>query len=229
MRPPALVTLVAVATVVGAAPGAATASAAEVRVDRACYADPGDRRDAVRLTGTGFTPGATYQVTLDGKPLAGGTGRTDAAGAMSGSFVAPRVASASRSARLHTFRLGVEEGVNAPETTFTVSRLLASFAPATGTLRTLVVRFSVFGFGLQAPARPLVYLHYVRPGGALQRTVRLGRASAPCGGLRSARRRLFDFGARRGLWRLQFDTRSRYDRGSARSSFLFYAVGARVR
>ena len=198
-------------------------------MDRGCFADPADRADTVRLTGTGFAPNAAYQVTLDGQPLAGGSGRTDAAGALAGSFVAPGVAAASRIARQHTFRLGVEERANAPETTFTVSRLYASFRPATGTLRTLKVRFSVYGFGLEGEAAPPVYLHYVRPDGRLERTVRLGTATGPCGFLRTKLRRLFGFAARRGTWRLQLDTRRSYTRGTKRSGFLFTRLGATVR
>ena len=162
--------LLVVGLLAAGAAAPAAASAAQVQVNRACFADPLDRADTVQLSGSGFTPDATYQVTLDGQPLAGGSGRVDASGAVSGSFVAPGVTSASRLARQHTYRIGVEEGANAPETTFTVSRLYASFRPATGTLSTLKVRFSVYGFGLQGDAAAPVYLHYVRPDGKLERT-----------------------------------------------------------
>ncbi len=212
------------------AAGAAPADAAEIGVGRSCFADPTDRADTVQLTGSGFTPNAAYQVTLDGQPLTGGNGRIDGAGNMSGRFVAPSVASASRIARQHRFRLGVQEGANQPVTTFTVSRLFASFKPATGDPLSLRVRFSMYGFGLQGLDEDTsIYLHYVGPSGRLARTVRLGRAGQACGFLRTKQRRLFGFTPRRGAWRLQFDTRKRYARGSSRSSFLFYTVGVAVK
>lgn len=217
-------------TLLAMAGSAATASAAEIGVGRPCFADPADRKDVVRLAGSGFDPNAAYQVTLDGQPLPGGNGTTDAAGNLSGRFVAPGVRSVSRSARQHTFRLGVQQGANRPETTFTVSRLLASFRPATGDPRSLRVRFSLYGFGLQGSGEaPPVYVHYVGPTGRLARTVRLGNPGQACGFLRTKRRRLFAFSPRAGKWRLQFDLRRRYTRGTSRSSFLHYTVRVGVR
>ena len=229
MRSRSVAFLASVLTLLALADGAAAASAAEIRVNRACFADPADREDTVQLSGSGFTPNAAYQVTLDGQPLTGGNGRTDAAGNVSGQFVAPSVGTVSRSARQHRFRLSVQEGANAPSTSFTVSRLFASFRPATGNPTTLRVRFSLYGFSLQGDARPPAYLHYVGPSGRVARTTRLGIATPPCGFLRTRRRRLFGFTPRRGAWRLQFDARKRYTRGTARSSFLFYTVGVNVK
>lgn len=208
--------------------GVPTASAAVITVDRPCYADPGQRQDTVRLAGSGFTPAAQYQVTLDGRPLPGGTGTTDGAGNLTGSFVAPELAAGSRR---HRYTLGVQEGANAPTTTFSVARLEADFTPSSGDPQTLRVRFAVFGFGLSGESRPDVYVHYVRPDtGKVQRTVRLGTAKSACGSItRTARRRLFPFPARRGTWRLQFDTSKGYRRGTGRSSFPFFTVAVKVR
>lgn len=226
MRPRSIALLLTIAAVVG---GAAPAQAAEIRVDRACFADPQDRQDTIQLTGSGFTPSAPYQVILDGQPLMGGNGSTDAAGNMSGRFVAPSVRTVSRVARQHRFRLSVREGVNEPTTSFTVSRLFASFKPATGNPTSLRVRFSLYGFSLQGDARPPVYVHYVGPSGRVARTTPLGNAAQACGFLRTSERRLFPFVPHRGAWRLQFDTRKRYARGTTRSGFLFYTVGVNVR
>jgi len=229
MRSRSVAFLLSVLTLFSLAGGATAASAAEIRVDRPCFADPSDREDTVQLSGSGFTPNSAYQVTLDGQPLTGGSGRTDGAGNVSGKFVAPSVRTVSRTARQHRFRLGVQEGANQPVTSFTVSRLFASFRPATGDPTTLRVRFSLYGFALQGAARPPIYVHYVGPSGRVARTTRLGSATRACGFLRTKRRRLFAFTPRRGGWRLQFDTRKRYTRGSARSSFLFYTVGVNVK
>jgi hypothetical protein len=234
-HPPMRSSALAAATVLAttawlAAAGAASAAAATIKVDRPCYADPSDRTDTVQLSGTGFTPGASYQVTLDGQPLAGGSGQIDAAGNMAGRFVAPSVTTASRLAHQHTFRLGVREGDNAPETPMTVSRLYASFKPTTGALATLSVRFSLYGFGLLGARRPPVYVHYVGPSGRVARSVRLGTATQACGFLRTPKRRLFAFSdPRPGAWRLQFDTRKSYTRGRPTSRFLFYTVPVTVR
>ena len=77
------------------------------------------------------------------------------------------------------------------------------------------MRFKVFGFGL-VTANPIVYLHYVRPNGKLKRTIRLGSAQGVCGQIkRTSRKKLFPFSAERGKWKLQFDTRKRYRKGSA--------------
>lgn len=211
-----------------AAPSAAQAAA--IAVDRACYADPSERRDTVRLTGTGFTPNAQYQLTVDGQPLAGGTGTADANGDVSGSFLSPELPSGSNQ---HTFTLGVQEGANAPVTTFTVSNLVADFSPASGDPKTLRVRFRFFGFGLSdaAPPPTPVYVHYVRPGdGKLQKTVRLGTARGACGAIaRTARRKLFPFTPRAGTWKLQFDAQPKYVRGTAKTKFLFFTIPVRVR
>jgi hypothetical protein len=205
-----------------AAPGAA--SGAQIATDRGCYLD----KRNVTLSGTGFTPGAPYQVTLDGQPITGGTGRVDPAGGVTGTFV-PRLSDQGARIRQHRYTLAVQEGSNTAATQFTVTKFLADFNPASGDPKRLRVRFSVYGFGLSAP-NPEVYLHYVRPDGKLRRTIRLGRAKGSCGAIkRTARKRLFPFDAARGTWRLQFDTNREYRVGKPSSDFLFYTVGVRIR
>lgn len=204
--------------------GPATASAAEIRVDRSCYLQTGSAAPTVDLTGSGFTPGAAFQVLLDGRPILGGTGTVDPNGTIRGRVTAPLLGGADE--ERHT--IDVQEGANAARARFTVTRFLADFAPSRGNPATLRVRFEVAGFGLATP-RPNVYLHYVRPNGRLRQTIRLGRARGSCGRIaRTARRRLFPFQAEPGRWRLQFDTSRRYRRGTERSDFLYYAVGVRV-
>ncbi|MCW3039671.1 MAG: hypothetical protein JWM31_1576 [Solirubrobacterales bacterium] len=221
-----LIVFLPVLVLLGTVPSAA--SAASIAVDRACYADPGQRKDTVRLTGAGFTPSAQYQVTLDGQPLTGGTGTTDAAGNLSGSFTAPQLAAGVHE---HAYTLGVQEGPNAPSARFTVSTLLADFTPPSGDPKTLRVRFSVFGFGLSGIAAPAVYVHYVRPDtGRVQQTIRLGTGTGACGSVRQTKkRRLFPFAARKGTWRLQFDSSRTYRKGTSKSPFLFFAVAVKVR
>lgn len=222
--------LLATVPVVALAAAVPAAHAAEIHLDRACYADPAQRADAIVLAGSGFTPNAAYQVTLDGRPLPNGTGTSDGTGAVAGNLPAPSLTTTvGQKVYQHTFTLGAMEGANAPTAQFTVSKLFATFTPASGNPKTLKVRFKLYGFGLAGATAPAIYLHYVRPDGTLQKTYRLGTGRGPCGSLSTSRRRLFPFAARRGSWKLQFDTSRRYVRGTSSSSFLFYTLGVTVR
>jgi hypothetical protein len=210
----------AVLAVAAAIPAAA--SAAQIQTDRSCYQDaPG----TIAVSGNGFEPNQSYQVTLDGQALPNGTGTTDAAGGIAGSFPTPQLAGSG----VHAYTLGVVQGANAATTGFSVTPFLADFSPGQGNPKTLRVRFKVFGFGL-VTANPIVYLHYVRPNGKLKRTIRLGKAQGVCGQIkRTSRKKLFPFSAERGKWKLQFDTRRSYHKGVRGSNFLFYTVGVRIR
>jgi hypothetical protein len=202
---------------------APAARAAQVATDRSCYLE--STQTKVTMSGNGFTPGATYQVLLDGQPLPNGTGTVDASGNVSGTFTPPALSGDKEA----THKLTVQEGANSAESAFSVTRFLADFTPGAGNPATLRVRFQVFGFGLASANQP-VYVHYVRPNGKLKRTVKLGTARGTCGKIeRTARRRLFPFRAERGGWKLQFDTSKRYRKGTSSSEFLFYTLGVRVR
>lgn len=234
---PSRATLVIATTLLTAAAAAHAeapppAPAPVIAVDRGCYADPSVRGERVRMSGTGFTPGATYQVSLDSQPLPGGTGTVDAEGKVGGSLAAPSLAAVGRNTTMHQYRLRVQEGASQPETTFRVTTLRAAFSPDRGDPRTLFVRFRAFGLalGLDPGSLPRpVFVHYVTPGGRLKRSVRLGRTAGPCGTLRpTARKRLFPFVPSAGLWKLQFDTRQKYTRGTADAAFAYYTVGVRV-
>ena len=210
----------AVLAVAAAVPAAA--SAAQIQTDRSCYQD---NTGTVAVSGNGFEPNQSYQVTLDGQPLPNGTGTTDAAGGIAGSFPTPELAGNS----VHAYTLGIVQGANVPTTGFSVTPFLADFTPGSGNPKTLHVRFKVFGFGL-VTANPIVYLHYVRPNGKLKRTIRLGKAQGVCGQIkRTSRKKLFPFSAERGKWKLQFDTRKSYRKGVQGSNFLFYTVGVTIR
>lgn len=222
--------LVLAAAVLGlGAPAAAQAAA--IQVDRSCYLE--DKRSRVTLSGAGFTPGASYQVTLDGEPLPGGVGQVDETGAIAGAFAAPAL---GRDEVEQPFVLGVREGSTTVTTRFSVTTFLADFRPSTGDPRSLRVRFNAFGFGLVqkdplAPATPVLRVHYVPPkGGGKARTYRLGTMKGPCGRIdRTRLRRLFPFAPRAGQWKLQFDTNPRYRRGTSTSAFQYFTVGVRIR
>jgi hypothetical protein len=200
----------------------AAASAAQIQTDRSCYQD---NTGTVAVSGNGFEPNQPYQVTLDGQPLPNGTGTTDAAGGIAGSFPTPELDRSS----VHAYTLGIVQGANAPTTSFSVTPFFADFTPGSGNPKTLHVRFKVFGFGL-VNANPIVYLHYVRPNGKVKRTIKLGRAQGVCGQIkRTSRKKLFPFNAERGHWKLQFDTHKAYRKGQAGSDFLFYTVGVTIK
>lgn len=218
----------AAAAVLAAALPAAPARAATVETDRSCYLERAGSRPVVAMRATGYTAGARYQVVLGNQPLQGGTGNFDGAGAMSGRFTPPALG--GRTFERHV--LSVQEGSNSASATFGVTRFGADFSPTSGDPARMRVRFRAFGFGIdEAAPSPEVFVHYVRPDGSRHTTVRLGRATGPCGSIaRTAKRRLFPFKVRaRGTWRLQFDTSRSYRRGTDASDFLFFTLPVRIR
>ena len=155
-----------------------------------------------------------------------GTATADDLGAVQARFDAPQVPGGHRESNPV---LELSDGTTRATTRLPVTRFRASFSPATGDPATMLVRFTVDGFGL-LDAQPDVYLHYVGPNGRLRETVALGRARGVCGHLRTpSPRRLFPFRARAGTWTLQFDTRKTYRRGRIdRPGFLFFTRRVRV-
>jgi hypothetical protein len=216
--------LLAVAGLLAAAAPAA-AQAAEIHTDRDCYLQTD--KTTVSVQATGFPAGLPATVSLDGQPLEGGSTAIGGDGTMTGAFNPPGLA---RRELQETFTLAVDAAGTTATTRFTVTRFRATFTPSRGDPAKLRVRFAVHGFGLDRPGQ-MVYVHYVAPGGKLRKTVALGHARGQCGAIpRTAKRRLFPFAhPKHGKWRLQFDTSRRYVKGTAKSSFLFYTVGVRVR
>ena len=198
----------------------ATAGAAAVELNRACYLE-GAR---VGVSATGFAPRTEVQVRRNGTLI--GTTTTDDIGAVEAGFDAPSLPSGRREA---SYVLELSDGTTKASTRMPITRFHASFSPATGDPATMLVRFAVDGFGL-LDAQPDVFLHYVAPNGTLRKTVELGRARGVCGHLRTpAPQRLFPFRARAGTWTLQFDTRRAYRRGRIdRPGFLFFTRRVRV-
>jgi hypothetical protein len=199
----------------------AAAHGATVQTDRTCYLQT-DKTN-VTVTGEGYTPGQPYSVLLDGTALSGGLGTMDAGGMMRGAFPPPMLTAEEEQRR---FTVQVVSDALAASTTFTVTRLKATFSPSQGDPTKLKVRFSVAGFGL-ATHNPDVYVHYITPGGRLKKTIRLGKATGQCGRIvKTAKRKLFPFTRPSlGKWQLQFDTSKSFTRGDNGSKFLFYAVG----
>ena len=220
------------ALLVAGVASAAPAGAAEIHTDRTCYYQT--PQTTVSLAGSGFSPGRPYSVALDGDPLGGGGQPVRPDGTLGGAF---QPASLTGKHYEETHRLDVESDALSSSTTFTVTRLFATFSPASGDPAKLRVRFAVYGFGLDG-SHPNVYVHYVAPGGGggkARKSVRLGHVRGQCGSIhRTAQRRLFPFKLTRyGRWVLQFDARRSYTPGVAagtnRSDFVFYSLGVCVR
>jgi hypothetical protein len=192
-----------------AGPGAAAVEAATLRTDFPCYFE--DR--TINWSAEALRPGTRFRLTLDGTEIDSGNVAAD--GTATGSLTS---ADLGRGVGEQRFVLAITDGTDSASTPFRVSEFNADFAPAAGNPRTLLVRFSVFGFGMGKT----IFLHYIRPGAPrrptsrhVARTVRLGRVLGVCGKIRRTRERhLFPFEARAGEWRLQFDTRSRYRAGA---------------
>jgi len=201
------------------------ASAIAVETDRDCYLQQSNTSVTVR--GSGFTAGLPFTVLLDGQPLTGGAGTIGDDGSMTGSFAPPSLKSDVVQRR---FVVGLTTANASPSTSFTLTRLLASFWPTKGSVADLRVRFSLFGFGLGGPVTQ-VYVHYISPTGHYAKTVALGRPTGQCGAIpKTTKRRLFPLQSIcTGTWRLQFDTRRRFTLGTSSSSFLYYTVKVRVK
>jgi hypothetical protein len=218
-RRTALISLVLAGTAL-AAVAPTSAGAAAVEPDRACYLQ-GSR---VGVSAAGFQANAPITVRRDGEVI--GTATTDAIGSVQARFDAPKVPAGERET---SSVVELSDGVTRATTRLPVTRFDATFSPASGDPASLMVRFSVAGFGL-LNAQPDVYVHYVGPGGRLRQSVKLGRAAGVCGHLVAPqRRRLFPFRAAAGTWILQFDTRKTYRKGRTdRPGFLFFTRRVRV-
>lgn len=194
------------AALVACATGAAGAHAAALlTTDTRCYQETQE----VIVSGTGFAPSSIVTISRDGKVL--GSTQTDAAGAFRNKFDTPEL---PQDVRERLYRISATDSTSSAETSYRATRIFASFRPRMGNPSTLKVRFSIFGFGLVRRRAP-VYLHYVRPGGRVARTIRLGTATGVCGAIAQTReRRLFPFEAAKGVWILQFDTRAKYERAT---------------
>jgi hypothetical protein len=202
-----IVAALVAALVASAATAAGAHAAATLTTDTRCYQETQE----VIVSGTGFAPSSVVTISRDGTVL--GSTQTDAAGAFRNKFDTPEL---PRDVRERLYRISATDATSTAETSYRSTRIFASFRPRNGNPSTLKVRFSIFGFGLVQRRAP-VYVHYVRPGGKVARTIRLGTATGVCGAIVQTReRRLFPFEAATGVWILQFDTRAKYQRATSK-------------
>jgi hypothetical protein len=185
-------------TVPGAAQGAT------LDAGRSCY----PVGDEATLTGSGFAPESQIKFSVNGTPLRASI-MSDAAGDIRVAYRPPRV----KTERRLVIRATDSEETSARTTIYVTRRLRVTADPDSSTnVSTWRAVFRLFGFG-----RGKAYIHYVNPKGRHERTVRLGRLVKPCGRLKTAKRRMMPFeNPQPGYWKLQFDTRRRYSRNTAR-------------
>jgi hypothetical protein len=180
-----------------AAPAAADAAALTGTPAKPCYR----AGESVTLAGSGYTPNGVVSITSDGAPL--GTDVADGAGNFSGAL---RVGVPSGE-KVKTYAASDQSNpANTASVQLRISALAVNLRPRTGRPNR---RFRIGARGFTT-GRTL-YAHVVR--GAFRRTVRIGRLKGPCRKI-SARKRLFPGSIATGRYRVQFDTRRRYRRGT---------------
>jgi hypothetical protein len=177
--------------------GAASAQAATLSVagGKACYR----AGDSLTLSGTGYTPGAPVDVTLEGREL--GQLTADAAGNISSPLQIGGLSGVSR-------RTLVATDATNPAITATAqflgSSLLVKVKPQNGAAgRKLRINASGFTTGKR------LYAHVLRKG--YRRNVFIGKLKGPCRTLKK-RKRVLSAGTPKGVYTVQFDTKRRYSK-----------------
>jgi hypothetical protein len=195
-----LSTLLAVGLLAVAA--SAAGAKAVITLDPGCYQSSAGGL----LTGKGFTPNGTWTAKLAGTHQIG-TGHTDARGRIRATFTAPVYHGTTGTRGL---TLSVTDGPHVASTTFQMTPLTASFSPRTGDPANLRVRWRVLGLGPEHG----VYVHYIRPDGKLQRTLRIGTTRGPCGTLKTGPIALFPFRYVYGRWTFQVDASNHFSKAT---------------
>jgi hypothetical protein len=177
--------------------GASAAEAATLSVagGKACYR----AGDALILSGTGYTPGAPVNITLQGRSL--GELTADAAGNINSPLHIGNLRGVSR-------RTLVASDTTNPAITATTqflgSALVVNVKPLNGAAgRKLRVRASGFTTGKR------LYAHILRKG--YRRNVFIGKLKGACHTLK-LRRRVLSGGTPNGVYTVQFDTKKRYSK-----------------
>ncbi|HEX2161993.1 MAG TPA: hypothetical protein VHF88_09260 [Thermoleophilaceae bacterium] len=185
---------VLITVTVAALAGPATALAATLSVDKACYG-AGER---VQFSGGGYTPNGAVALSVSGRQL--GVGSANAVGEFTANLAAPEIDGKRRTdifTATDQANLALTASVPVLLTSLNVAVKPRNGDPSKP--KRIVAR----GF---TKGRTL-YAHVRR--GKVKRNLRVGRLKGPCGTL-SVKRRLFPPGAKPGLYKVQFDARRRY-------------------
>jgi hypothetical protein len=182
----------------------AVADAATLDAGRSCYFND----SLARLSGSGFAPDSPITFTVNGRELRE-TVTSDAAGDVLVRYDPPQPATEQRL----VIRATDSEGASARTVIFVSRKRRVTADPdSSANVRTWRAILKLFGFG-----RGKAFIHYLDPDRDHRKTVRLGRLRGPCGRLKTDERRVMPFeDPDFGVWRLQFDTRRRYDKDTVR-------------
>jgi hypothetical protein len=176
-------------------PATASAASLEVVPKKRCYSSG----ESVNLLGTAFSPLASASITRDGSPL--GSLQTDANGAFNGILTVAQ--NSGKKTKTYT---ATDQAVSTltASAQITVSAVRVDLSPANGAPgRRMSVKASGFTTG------KTLWAHVTK--GKSKRTVKIGRLSGACGGLKT-RKRLLPQNAAFGLHTIQFDTFRKYNR-----------------
>jgi hypothetical protein len=186
----------------------AAARAATLAPLKGCYVSVSESdREAVDVVGSGFTPGAIVDVSLDGEVQR--TVQADLAGNLPAQVLqAPHQPSRDRA-----FSVTAVERGNAANAVTLDSRVTALNLGIQPRLARPSNPVTFRGRGFTGPGR--VYAHYLFKG-RLRRTVTFARAPrSPCGTFTARRRQIPVERPRTGTWTLQVDQQKRYSRAPA--------------
>jgi hypothetical protein len=178
-----------------AIPASASAASLTVTPQKRCYSSG----ESVNLLGGDFSPLGRASVTRDGTPL--GSLQTDANGAFNGILTLAQ----TRGRQTKTYT-ATDEAVStlSASAQITVSAVRVDLSPPNGAPgRRMSIKASGFTTG------KTLWAHVTK--GKSKRTLKIGRLSGACGGLK-ARRRLLPRNAALGLHTIQFDTFKKYSR-----------------
>jgi hypothetical protein len=191
--------ILGVAAAILLAPQAAQAAALDPL--GACYRSvDSETRESVRVHGTGFTPGETVRVAIDGAVVE--EGYADTNGEVSGDVPAPYQAGGER-----PFTVTVTEARQPANTASAASRVTALDFRLKPRHADVSDRVRFVGRGFTDGTS--VYAHYVRKG-KHRKTVRLGAAQGLCGTIDVKRRQFPIRSPALGRWILQVDNQPTY-------------------
>jgi hypothetical protein len=198
----------ATAALAFAAPAAASAAELTVEPQKSCYG----HGEAVKLTGTGFSPNAEVAITRDGQPLGEDSSAfTDASGTFSGTLRLRESSGKRTSTYVATDTI---VPTLTASTQLTVSAVNVTMGPANGPPhRLLTIKASGFTLGKTLWA-------HVRKG-QFKRNVKIGSLKRACHVLR-AKQRLLPRGAETGTYKIQFDTFRKFK--ARRAQFVRYEL-----
>ncbi len=179
------------------------AQAADIAPLKPCYRSVDEAtRETVHVSATGYTPGATVDVSLDRVVVADDVVVLQD-GSVEGDVSAPYRAKGERA-----FTLTVTENGRPANTASAASRVTAlsmRLKPARAR-PSKRVRFIGRGF---TDGDQMIYAHYVRAR-KLRKTITLGPAEGPCGTIDVRRRQIPVSKPKTGRWTLQVDNQPEY-------------------